>query len=159
MALIGVAAPSAAQQLIVVEAVCAREVVAAVPQGIVDCGSIQNGARALLWTRLQGDADALEALAAGRTLDIVHRWAKNVAFGMRESQLARSIAAGGIKPELLEALRREVAVNRHFDWRTWTERRPGQNGNYTVWVTDIQGNGYPCEGKPSGCQLSVRVGG
>ncbi len=146
-----------AQQLQVVEAVCARDVKDFQPEGVLPCDKVPTGMSVVLWTRLQGDSTALEALAAGRPLYIVHGWKQGTPpWGEQQITMARSIQAGRIQPPVLEKLRLEVASRNYFDWRTWTRRDLGQSGTYRVWIGDFRDQPYPCGAdRPAGCQHAV----
>ena len=114
-----------------------------------------------LWTRLTGNAAAIEVLRSERKLPIRHCWTSSVA-GLRLPQPLEDTPLEAIKLDIdehdsaiVKGLQREVDARGFFDWRTWSEK---QNIYAGLWIVSVQyadGTAVMCGGVP--CRYTIAV--
>lgn len=104
------------------------------------------GSPLYLWTRLRGDAAALDALRAGGKLPIRHEWVKYVGPDPDIDTLRPTdeIDVGGVREAVIETVAAELSQRGFFDWRTWSRKQNLSPGTHAVRVVYADGSPVTC---------------
>ena len=108
----------------------------------------------LLWMRVEGSRAAWEQMRDRQRLPLIHVW-EWAPFGMEfspaggqdvsdEFSASESIPLHETRPEVIDALEREINGRDFFDFRTWSQKDNVLSGRFQVRVVDQLGDELRC---------------
>lgn len=120
--------------------------------------SVEGARQIYLWTKLQGEEEALEYLKSRGKLPIRHQWYVYLGPDPRFEETMEPIDAikltvGG--KDVLQKLNWQLQEKGHFEWRTWSTKRNTRPGWWKVRVVYSDGEPVLCEEGP--CEYFIEI--
>jgi hypothetical protein len=106
---------------------------------------------------LDGTQAAIDDMKANHSLTIQVHWVRDpTGAGNGAPDLVTALTIG--RPDLAEALDREVRRKGFFQWHSWARKDTLSPGNWTVSLTYPDGRILPCGQDEQPCRFQLKVG-
>ncbi len=113
-----------------------------------------------LWMQVKGKKGALDRLETDGKLPIRHKWFRETLTSINPEgvmQVVDNIPVPAARIELLDKLRSEVAIRKHFDWRTWSKKDNIRRGRWRVTVVYADNSPVACGAGQKPCEFFIEV--